>query len=139
MDKNNSMIEYKENFFQKVVNKIKSFFFMKKTISKIDKLDKMSTTPTLQQEKQNTNQQSVQMNEAAANITNKDELEQNIEMLAKKYENGEIKEENLESSEVDSLKKYYDEMTAKLGIEISRKSEQLMELKRRLGLLKQQN
>ncbi len=139
MDKNNSMIEYKENFFQKVVNKIKSFFFMKKTISKIDKLDKMSTTPTLQQEKQNTNQQPVQMTEVIANTTNKEDLGQNIEMLARKYESGEIKEENLESSEVDSLKKYYDEMTAKLGIEISRKSEQLMELKRRLGLLKQQN
>lgn len=134
MEKNNSMIEYKENFFQKMINKIKSFFFMKKTISKVDKLDKISDTPTFRQE--TTSKQVIEVTE---DTDNKNELESNIETLARKYENGEITEESLESSEVENLKKYYDEMTEKLSTEISKKSEQLLELKRRLGILKQQS
>ena len=119
--KNNKLILYKENIFQKIFGIFKKLFFRKKSkvLNNIDQnsiYDKEEKHPFIE------------------NIIIKEsEEEKRLKILMKQYDNGEIDEEDISDEDIDKLIKMYEKETEELNADTEKRkihiAQMLKELK----------
>ena len=118
--KNNKLILYKENIFQKIFGFFKKLFFRKK--SKV--LNNIDQNSIYDKEQKNLFIENISMKE--------NEEEKRLKILMKQYDNGEIDEEDISDEDIDKLIKMYEKETEELNADTEKRKIHIAQLLKEL-------